>query len=97
MFAYRQERMAAKSHQCDPRTAIKRFNFQPESTRKSLVVASEIAQDLPVISGDAGQITEIVTRLLSNAVKYTYPGGQLTLRAFAELEELLQLEVADTG
>jgi signal transduction histidine kinase len=71
--------------------------IQPDSMQKSLIVAREIAADLPLISGDAGLIAEIVTHLLSNAVKYTYPGGRVTLRAFVESAEFIQVEVADTG
>jgi signal transduction histidine kinase len=70
---------------------------QPDCMGKSLLVEREIGEDLPLVSGDAGQIAEIVTRLLSNAVKYTYPGGHVTLRAFAASAELIQIEVADTG
>jgi len=71
--------------------------IEPDCMRQSLTIASEIAEDLPLIIGDGGQIAEIVTRLLSNAVKYTYPGGRVTLRASAESAELIQIEVADTG
>jgi signal transduction histidine kinase/putative methionine-R-sulfoxide reductase with GAF domain len=71
--------------------------IQPAAARKSLSLASEIARNLPLASGDAEQITDIVRRLLSNAVKFTYPSGRVTLRAYAGPGNLVQVDIADTG
>jgi signal transduction histidine kinase/putative methionine-R-sulfoxide reductase with GAF domain len=71
--------------------------IQPTAARKSLSLASEIAGDLPLASGDAAQINEIVRRLLSNAIKYTYPSGRVTLRAYTGPGGFVQVDVTDTG
>jgi signal transduction histidine kinase len=42
-------------------------------------------------------VTQVVLNLVSNAVKYTYPGAQVTLRAFINPAGLLQTDVEDDG
>jgi signal transduction histidine kinase len=46
--------------------------------------------------GDAGRLAQIVANLLSNALRYTDPGGRVRLRVAAEGDDAV-LEVADTG
>ncbi|HEV7215379.1 MAG TPA: PAS domain S-box protein [Chloroflexota bacterium] len=67
---------------------------QVEAKRQRLV--TEIAGDLPPLSGDAGRLAQIMTNLVSNAQKYTPPGGTITVAARQEGESL-HLSVADTG
>jgi two-component system sensor histidine kinase BaeS len=58
----------------------------------------KVEQDLPPtpILGDPRRLHQIVTNLLSNAAKYTPPGGKVTLRAGTDGADAV-LEVADTG
>ncbi len=49
--------------------------------RKGLVVHSEIASELPSVSGDPVRLKQILFNLLSNAVKFTPPGGRITVTA----------------
>ncbi|MCX7849967.1 ATP-binding protein [Thermus sp.] len=52
--------------------------------------------ELPLLEADPDRLVQVVGNLLSNAFKFTPPGGQVRLRARPEGESLL-LEVADTG
>jgi two-component system sensor histidine kinase BaeS len=58
----------------------------------------KVEQDLPPtpILGDPRRLHQIVTNLLSNAAKYTPPGGKVTVRAKRDGPDAV-LEVADTG
>jgi two-component system sensor histidine kinase BaeS len=58
----------------------------------------KVEQDLPPtpILGDPRRLHQIVTNLLSNAAKYTPPGGKVTVRAGTDGADAV-LEVADTG
>jgi hypothetical protein len=54
------------------------------------------AADLPLISGDEGQLQRALKNLLSNAVKYSPAGGTVTLGARREGDDVL-LWVKDEG
>ncbi len=49
-----------------------------------------------MIHGDATRLQQIQANLLTNAIKYTPPGGKISLRVFPEGEEIV-LSVLDTG
>ncbi len=49
-----------------------------------------------MVSGDAGQLDRVVMNLLSNAAKFTPPGGQIRLSA-ARVGDAAVLSVSDTG
>jgi signal transduction histidine kinase len=68
-----------------------------EIERKSLAVSIAVAERLPLVIADGWHIVQVVSRLLSNAVKYTYPGGRLALRAFLRTDDMLQIDVEDNG
>ena len=48
------------------------------------------------VSADEARITQIITNLLTNAAKFTPPGGQVTLTTRADCASA-RLTVADTG
>ena len=47
-------------------------------------------------SGDADRLGQVIDNLLSNALRYTDPGGRVILRVLAGPEESI-IAVADTG
>jgi GAF domain-containing protein/signal transduction histidine kinase len=71
--------------------------LRAEIDRKSLNVQIDIKEELPQITADLRRMTQVVLNVVSNAVKYTYPQGRVTLRAFVNPAGLLQAEVEDNG
>ncbi len=70
---------------------------EPRARAKGIRVISTLAANLPeVILGDAPRLRELVSHLLSNAVKFTHRGS-VELRAFPDSPNTLVIEVADTG
>lgn len=60
------------------------------------LVAETAGKNLPV-RVDSLQITQVMNGLLSNAIKYSNPGGQVTVRVGRSNEGLAQVSVIDTG
>jgi NtrC-family two-component system sensor histidine kinase KinB len=60
----------------------------------SMVV--ELPDDLPEVWADPTRVSHVFANLFSNALKYTDPGGAITLSAEAD-EEYVRFSVADTG
>lgn len=57
-----------------------------------------IPMDLPAISADANQLSQILMNLLLNAVQATPPGGTITILADkVKFAEVVELRVRDTG
>ena len=56
----------------------------------------EIADDLPVINADGGQLQQAVIALATNAIDAMPDGGTLTFRAFTA-HRRISIEVEDTG
>jgi signal transduction histidine kinase len=70
--------------------------LHPQLEAKGQRLTLERDQRLPVVSGDAARVTQILTNLLSNAHKYTPPGGRITVRVRGGVS-WVQVEVEDTG
>jgi signal transduction histidine kinase len=68
-----------------------------ESEKKNMEVVVDIEPDLPAVVADQNRLAQVVLNLFSNAVRYTYEGGKITVRAFLNPAQLLQIEVVDTG
>jgi signal transduction histidine kinase len=70
-----------------------------EASRKTIALELELAQGLPEVPLDEHRMTQVVTNLLANAIKYTPPGGRIVIKVeeVAGSPEVVQLSVADSG
>jgi len=57
---------------------------------------TKLPDDLPPVLADAGRIDIVFSNLLTNALRYTSPGGRITVSAAAEDGDV-RFRVADTG
>ena len=57
----------------------------------------EVPDSLPPVAADVRRIKQILINLLTNAVKFSYPGGAVTLAARLDAGDDLCLSVADGG
>jgi two-component system, NtrC family, sensor histidine kinase KinB len=55
--------------------------FQREATERGLRLNTLVAASLPAIHSDGDRIIQVLTNLVSNAIKHTPRGGQVTVRA----------------
>lgn len=67
------------------------------ASQAGLHIRLEIPAPLPFVIVDGRRIKQVILNLMSNAVKFTPPGGRLTLRAELIAPQGLQIAVTDTG
>ena len=79
--------------------ALLEFSLHPlqlQFHEKNVLLVAEVAPDTPRLIADEQQISWVITNLVTNALKYTEPGGTVTVRAKPREDSLL-FEVEDTG
>jgi PAS domain S-box-containing protein len=69
--------------------------FQPQAAEQEITLEGEVEDPLPATL-DPTMVHRITDNLLSNALKFTEPGGTVTLRA-SGTDDAVTLEVEDTG
>jgi signal transduction histidine kinase len=67
------------------------------ASTKSIRVETEVAPEVANVTLDPAQLRQILYNYLSNALKFTAPGGAVAVRARVEGPDHLRLEVADNG
>jgi len=72
------------------------FFFKEIADGKNILLEMAIEQNVPVLSFDSDKITQVITNLVGNAVKFTPTGGKITVKAFLS-GDYLQVDVIDTG
>ena len=68
----------------------------PGAAAKQVTIETAFADRLPVVSGDAERLQQVIWNLLSNALKFTDAGGRVRL-AIAEDGANVRLSVSDNG
>jgi PAS domain S-box-containing protein len=74
-----------------------RWNAIPQESGIVISVHTDLAPDLPAISGIESEIRDALTNLILNAVDAMPEGGRLTLRSRAAGPDHVQLDVTDSG
>ena len=64
--------------------------------RDGVTVQREYADDLPVVVASPGELNQVWTNLVDNAVDAMEGGGTLTVRTYAD-EHAVVVEIGDTG
>jgi len=70
--------------------------LRPQTERASLKVVIDCPEDLPEVSSDSTRLERVLVNLLHNAIKFTPTGGEIQVRAFPRLEEMI-FSIKDTG
>ncbi len=70
--------------------------FEAMARNKSIQFTVDCPQTLPPMHADSDKISQVVSNLVSNALKYTPPGGRVNLSAEARPNEIL-ICVTDNG
>jgi signal transduction histidine kinase/CheY-like chemotaxis protein len=68
----------------------------PLARSKNIEIEEEIPDTLPHAEFDTGKIGEVLDNLLTNAIKYTSPGGKVKVVA-RSIEDAVEICISDTG
>jgi signal transduction histidine kinase len=61
-----------------------------------LMLTTNVAAELPDVTGDFEALCRVIRSLIDNAIKYTPEGGRITISA-REIDKMLAISVSDTG
>ena len=68
----------------------------PGAAARGLSIEREIDSDVAVVRGDPARLQQVLWNLISNALKFTQPGGRITV-SLRRTPGHVELAVADTG
>jgi signal transduction histidine kinase len=71
------------------------FHERVANQKKISLIATSIPLEL-ILALDRERIMEVIDNILGNAIKYTYPGGQVTITCQAE-NGFVSTSISDTG
>ncbi len=74
-------------------------SMQSLADNKSLSIIMNVPASLPTLYGDRDRLIQVITNILSNAVKFTPDGGTISINAFTENDPRYQImvKISDTG
>jgi two-component system phosphate regulon sensor histidine kinase PhoR len=71
--------------------------LQPQAFRAEVVLRHDISGEPPPLYADPQRIKQVLNNLVANAIKYTPPGGTVTVSAQQYDDRFEKISVADTG
>lgn len=71
--------------------------LSPTAVRQEVQLVLDIPQEaLPNVTADQNKIREVIINLVGNSLKFTNPGGKITLKLYRQGEQIIT-QVIDTG
>jgi PAS domain S-box-containing protein len=73
------------------------ISLQPQAHKAEVVLSHEVPLDIPSLFADPQRIKQVLNNLVANAIKFTPPGGMVTITARVHDENFVMVSVMDTG
>ena len=72
-------------------------SLQPQALKAEVALCQDIPSDVPALYMDPQRIKQVLNNLVANAIKFTPPGGTVTVSARQHDDHFEMISVADTG
>jgi PAS domain S-box-containing protein len=90
-------KLQANVEACDPREmAALEVDVARTHLPENVELRLEAPDEMPAVSADAGQLRQVLSNLIDNAIKYSPAGGVVTV-ALESREHLVRFSVTDAG
>jgi signal transduction histidine kinase len=88
-----------KPQQVNVRVLVRQVlnSMQPQAIKAAVILNKDIPLPSPVLYVDPQRMMQVLNNLVTNAIKYTPPGGTVTIRARPYDERTLMISVEDSG
>lgn len=73
------------------------ISLQPQALKAEVVLSHEVPSTIPSLSADPQRLKQVLNNLVANAIKFTPPGGTVTITARSHDEDFVMVSVMDTG
>jgi PAS domain S-box-containing protein len=70
--------------------------FEPQALARNIPLGWELSAEVAAIDADHDRLSQVLSNLVGNALKFTPTGGRVTLRAASD-EGAMRISVEDTG
>lgn len=71
-------------------------SVEPHSIRKDIQIITTIAESMSPIEGEEVSFGEALVNIIGNAIKYSFPGSQILVKA-KQVDEHILITISDTG
>lgn len=71
--------------------------FDSRLRQKSMTLRKDLPQDIPDVYADEELIRQLLNNLMDNAIKYTPPGGAISVSILHRTNQKVQVSICDTG
>jgi len=74
-------------------------NFMPKAEKEKIALRIELPTDLPKVFADGNSVIQVLTNLISNALRFTAAGGKVSISAeqIVANPDFVSVKVSDTG
>jgi len=73
------------------------IEFTTQANDDSVIIRTQIPNNLPLIQADKDKLIRILTNLVDNAIKFTPEGEHVTISANLSAENMIAINVQDSG